>query len=230
MASTSSPRRSSYRYSGIDRIVTAASDGGLQEAAEVAGFRQTLGCRRNDNEVAARDASPPNRPRTRSWHEINDNGRQTRGRLHRRGSCAAGLASGAHARGTAATCAPGVKTIAGASARTFCGPAKATVKLNGKTISYKDGTCSTSLGLSGDGRSTGLRPGRAGVTAAPHRRTKGSQSRQLPRKGPVAATSCAPARGRRPTHEAAAPHSSAVATRPFLPLSSRRDETGCCCW
>ena len=42
---------------------------------------------------------------------------------------------------------PGVKTIAGASARTFCGPAKATVKLNGKSVSYTGGVCSTSIGL-----------------------------------------------------------------------------------
>jgi hypothetical protein len=57
------------------------------------------------------------------------------------------LASAAPAGANAATCTPGVKTIAGASARTFCGPAKATVTLNGKTVSYKGGICSTSIGL-----------------------------------------------------------------------------------
>ena len=51
------------------------------------------------------------------------------------------------AAGKGATCTPGTKTIAGTSARTFCGPAKATVTLNGKTVSYKGGICSTSIGL-----------------------------------------------------------------------------------
>jgi hypothetical protein len=55
------------------------------------------------------------------------------------------LAPGAVASTT--TCAPGVKAINGVSARTFCGPAKATVKMNGKTISYTGGACSTSIGL-----------------------------------------------------------------------------------
>ena len=43
---------------------------------------------------------------------------------------------------SAAACVPGVKKISGVSARTFCGPAKATVRVNGKTISYSGGTCS----------------------------------------------------------------------------------------
>ena len=55
------------------------------------------------------------------------------------------LASGAVASATA--CVPGVKAINGISARTFCGPAKATVKLNGRTVSYAGGACSTSIGL-----------------------------------------------------------------------------------
>jgi hypothetical protein len=55
------------------------------------------------------------------------------------------FASGAVAGAT--TCVPGVKTINGVSARTFCGPAKATVRVNGKTISYAGGACSTSIGL-----------------------------------------------------------------------------------
>jgi hypothetical protein len=49
-------------------------------------------------------------------------------------------------RSTAA-CVPGVKRINGVPARTFCGPARATVKMNGKTISYSGGKCSKSLGL-----------------------------------------------------------------------------------
>jgi hypothetical protein len=47
----------------------------------------------------------------------------------------------------AAACVPGVKKINGVSARTFCGPAKATVKMNGTTVSYKGGQCSKSAGL-----------------------------------------------------------------------------------
>src|SRR5215218_10062667 len=54
-------------------------------------------------------------------------------------------ASGAVKAGAA--CVPGVRKINGVSARTFCGPAKATVKMNGKTISYSGGKCSRSLGL-----------------------------------------------------------------------------------
>jgi len=57
------------------------------------------------------------------------------------------LARTAPAAGKVATCTPGTKKIAGAPARTFCGPAKATVELNGKTVSYKGGSCSTSIGL-----------------------------------------------------------------------------------
>ena len=45
---------------------------------------------------------------------------------------------------TAATCVAGVKKINGVSARTFCGPAKATIRINGKTIAYKGGQCSKS--------------------------------------------------------------------------------------
>jgi hypothetical protein len=48
---------------------------------------------------------------------------------------------------SAATCVAGVKKINGVSARTFCGPAKATVKINGSTVSYKGGECSKSIGL-----------------------------------------------------------------------------------
>jgi hypothetical protein len=63
---------------------------------------------------------------------------------------ATALAATAFASGSsqsAAACVPGVKKINGVSARTFCGPAKATVKMNGKTISYGGGKCSKSLGL-----------------------------------------------------------------------------------
>jgi hypothetical protein len=47
----------------------------------------------------------------------------------------------------AAACLPGMKKINGVNARTFCGPAKATVKINGSTVSYKGGECSKSIGL-----------------------------------------------------------------------------------
>ena len=57
------------------------------------------------------------------------------------------LACAALAGGNVAACTPGVKIIGGASARTFCGPARATVRLNGKTISYRGGVCSTGTGL-----------------------------------------------------------------------------------
>jgi len=60
---------------------------------------------------------------------------------------ATAVAGGARAAGRVATCTPGTKAIAGVPARTFCGPAKATVTLNGKTVSYKGGSCSTSIGL-----------------------------------------------------------------------------------
>jgi hypothetical protein len=48
---------------------------------------------------------------------------------------------------SAAACVPGVKKINGVNARTFCGPAKATVKINGTTVSYRGGECSKSIGL-----------------------------------------------------------------------------------
>jgi hypothetical protein len=44
----------------------------------------------------------------------------------------------------AAACVAGVKKINGVSARTFCGPAKASVHINGKTVAFKGGECSKS--------------------------------------------------------------------------------------
>lgn len=91
------------------------------------------------------------------------------------------LARAAQAAGKAATCTPGTKTIGGASARTFCGPAKATVTLNGKTVSYNGGTCSTSIGLFSLNIGTVVlgtvknAPEYVGVTA---KAKAGSQSRQ----------------------------------------------------
>jgi hypothetical protein len=62
----------------------------------------------------------------------------------------AALAASAMASGSpqaAKACTPGVHKIGGVNARTFCGPAKASVRLGGKTITYKNGECSKSIGL-----------------------------------------------------------------------------------
>ena len=40
-----------------------------------------------------------------------------------------------------ASCTAGVTTVGGASARTFCGPAKASVTIGGKTLRFTNGTC-----------------------------------------------------------------------------------------
>jgi hypothetical protein len=60
-------------------------------------------------------------------------------------TAALALAASASASSQAASsCVAGVKKINGVSARTFCGPAKATVHVNGNTILYKGGECSKS--------------------------------------------------------------------------------------
>ena len=45
------------------------------------------------------------------------------------------------ASGSNAGCTAGVKTVGGATVRTFCGPAKATVKIGGKTLHFSGGQC-----------------------------------------------------------------------------------------
>lgn len=45
---------------------------------------------------------------------------------------------------SAAACTDGVTKIGGVQARTFCGPATATVKIGSKTVSYRGGSCSNS--------------------------------------------------------------------------------------
>jgi hypothetical protein len=56
------------------------------------------------------------------------------------------LAASAFASPQAASgCVEGLKKINGVNARTFCGPAKATVRVNGRTIVYKNGNCSKSF-------------------------------------------------------------------------------------
>ena len=46
----------------------------------------------------------------------------------------------------AATCTPGVHTVDGKPARVFCGPAKATVRIGGKTLAFAGGLCEKSGG------------------------------------------------------------------------------------
>jgi len=45
-----------------------------------------------------------------------------------------------------AACTPGVKPFAGAQARTFCGPAKATLHAGAKTFTVRGGTCDRTSG------------------------------------------------------------------------------------
>ena len=54
---------------------------------------------------------------------------------------AAAVTAAAAAAPTRASCTPGQSTIDGNSAMTFCGPAKATVRVNGKTYALKGGSC-----------------------------------------------------------------------------------------
>src|SRR5213078_3028910 len=65
------------------------------------------------------------------------------------GCLAAALAAagaGAAATTHSAACTAGVKTVGGATVRTFCGPAKAVVKVGGKTLHFKGGKCETLSG------------------------------------------------------------------------------------
>lgn len=55
------------------------------------------------------------------------------------GLCAAASAVAAPAATTA--CKPGVHTLGKATYRVFCGPASATVKMGGRTHSFRNGTC-----------------------------------------------------------------------------------------
>ena len=63
------------------------------------------------------------------------------------GVAVAALAAAALGTGSAhsaAACTAGVTKVGGSPARTFCGPAKATVKLGSATVSYHGGACSKS--------------------------------------------------------------------------------------
>jgi hypothetical protein len=53
----------------------------------------------------------------------------------------AGLAASAGAAPARVSCTPGQSTIDGHSAMTFCGPAKATVHVGGKTYAFSGGSC-----------------------------------------------------------------------------------------
>jgi len=50
-------------------------------------------------------------------------------------------ASAAYGGVTRQACTPGVKTVGGVSERTFCGPAKATVRFGPQTFHYSGGAC-----------------------------------------------------------------------------------------
>jgi hypothetical protein len=47
----------------------------------------------------------------------------------------------------ASACAAGVRTVGGATVRTFCGPAKATAKIGSKTFHFTGGTCAIEQGM-----------------------------------------------------------------------------------
>lgn len=60
---------------------------------------------------------------------------------------ASAAASATLAAAMPARCTPGMSTIGGSPARTFCGPATATVHLAGKTLSFSGGQCAISQGF-----------------------------------------------------------------------------------
>jgi hypothetical protein len=47
----------------------------------------------------------------------------------------------------ASACTAGVRTVGGATVRTFCGPAKATAKIGSKTFHFTGGTCAVEQGM-----------------------------------------------------------------------------------
>jgi len=54
---------------------------------------------------------------------------------------ATGVAVSAHAKELRSSCTPGVHPFGDVSARTFCGPAKATLVVGGQTIRFQGGSC-----------------------------------------------------------------------------------------
>ena len=57
------------------------------------------------------------------------------------GALALVIAAAASGGLTRQACTPGVKNVGGVTVRTFCGPAKATVKFGSKTLHYSGGSC-----------------------------------------------------------------------------------------
>ncbi len=59
------------------------------------------------------------------------------------GAAAAALVAGATASATPArhACTPGVRNVNGVLSRVFCGPARASVKLGGRTLVFTNGAC-----------------------------------------------------------------------------------------
>jgi hypothetical protein len=58
----------------------------------------------------------------------------------------AALAASAPAGARTAGCTPGVRTVDGTPARVFCGPARASVHVGAKTLSFSNGACERSGG------------------------------------------------------------------------------------
>jgi len=61
-------------------------------------------------------------------------------------AAAAALAGLAKALPSRDACTPGLSKIGGFQARTFCGPAKATVRVGGKSLTFGGGQCAISQG------------------------------------------------------------------------------------
>lgn len=74
------------------------------------------------------------------------------------------------APGSAAPCRAGVRQVNGVLSRVFCGPAKAAVKLGGKTLTYAGGACErtpayfdVNIGIATLGQTTKPKPDYFGV-------------------------------------------------------------------
>jgi len=62
-------------------------------------------------------------------------------------ACAFAFTAGAVGSPRSVGCTAGVHTVGGATVRTFCGPAHATVKAGGKTFHFASGICAISRGI-----------------------------------------------------------------------------------
>ncbi len=78
---------------------------------------------------------------------------------------AASVAIGVPTAASRPACTPGVISYGGAQARVFCGPAKATVHVGGKTLTFKSGSCertskyvTVNIGIVMLGQTTKTRP------------------------------------------------------------------------